>query len=155
MASAACYAGWVIAQALCLISVLGTFGGMGLSLGLGLLLGVVPPILFLVLEPYKHNRNIKFHAFQGLFVSGAILALWLILRIFAEVILGNVGSLVTVDPVTGHVGYSITFHIFRVLTWIYAGAPLALCAILTLKAFNNQKWVLPVVGPLAEKQAYK
>ncbi len=32
-------------------------------------LGFITGILFLVLEPYNKNRNIRFHAFQSIFLS--------------------------------------------------------------------------------------
>src|SRR5438034_11442470 len=39
------------------------------------LLGVLTGVLFLVLEPYNRNRNIRFHAFQAIFVwLGAVVA---------------------------------------------------------------------------------
>jgi uncharacterized membrane protein len=126
------------------ISLLGAgfgFGSGDLPFFLGLLCGVGIPVALLLVDPYKQNRNIKFNAFQGLFVSGAVLALNIVLRILVSILL-NSPSLFMVD-------------VIRIFAWVYAVAPLALCAILALKAFNNQKWVLPIVGPIAEKQAYK
>jgi uncharacterized membrane protein len=116
--------------------------GMGdLPFFLGLLCGVGIPIVLLVVEPYKRNPNIKFNAFQGLFVSGLVLCLNIVLRILVSIMLSSM-SLFMVD-------------VIRIFTWIYAAVPLALCAILALKAFNNQRWVLPIIGPIAQKQAYK
>jgi len=94
-----------------------------------------------MVEPYKRNPNVKFHAFQGLFVSGFVLCLYIVLRILVSIMLSSFSAFM-VDVV-------------RIFMWIYAAGPLALCAILSLKAFNNQKWVLPIVGPIAEKQAYR
>ena len=103
------------------------------------------------MDPYKQNRNIKFNAFQGLFVSAAILAFYFVIRILGEVMPISA----SVNPVTGQVSLGIGYQILKILLWIYAAAPLALCAMLSLKAFNNQRWVLPIVGPIAEKQANK
>src|SRR5579871_190517 len=38
-------------------------------------LGFITGIIFLVLEPYNRNRNIKFHAWQSIFLSGALVIL--------------------------------------------------------------------------------
>jgi uncharacterized membrane protein len=112
-----------------------------MSLFLGLLCGVGIPVALLLVEPYKRNPNIKFNAFQGLFVSGVVLALYIVVRILVSIMLSSM-SMFMVDVV-------------RIYMWVYAAAPLVLCAILALKAFNNQRWVLPIVGPMAQKQAYK
>jgi uncharacterized membrane protein len=134
--------GWVLAQLLVLISLLGSGIGFGdTSLFLGLLCGVGIPVALLMVEPYKRNPNIKFNAFQGLFVSGLVLCLYIVLRILVSIMLSSM-SLFMIDVV-------------RIYMWVYAAVPLALCAILALKAFNNQRWVLPIIGPIAEKQAYK
>src|SRR6266849_1469086 len=39
-------------------------------------LGILTGILFLVLEPYSRNPRIRFHAFQSIFFSVAVLAIW-------------------------------------------------------------------------------
>src|SRR6266487_2308805 len=36
---------------------------------------IIPPIIFLVLEPYNRNRFIRFHAFQSIFFYVAMFAL--------------------------------------------------------------------------------
>ena len=35
-------------------------------------LGLITGVLFLVLEPYNRNRNIRFHAFQSIFLTVAL-----------------------------------------------------------------------------------
>src|SRR5690242_10178451 len=40
-----------------------------------LLLGVTGALL-LFLEPYSHNRQVRFHAFQAIFVNLAIILVW-------------------------------------------------------------------------------
>jgi len=108
---------------------------------LGLLLGVGVPIALLVMEPYKRNPLAKFHAFQGLFVSGAIICLYIIVRIFANMFASSLSMFM--------------FTMFKIIFSIYAILPLIVCGLLTMKAFQNQKWVVPILGPIAEKQAYK
>ena len=101
-------------------------------------LGLLTGILFLVLEPYNKNKLIRFHAFQsiflhiGLFVVGFIVGI--ILTIFIHI------------PVLG--------VMFAAVLWpIFGLACFALWLFLIFKAYNNQKIVLPIIGPLAEKQA--
>jgi uncharacterized membrane protein len=102
------------------------------------LVGIITGILFLVLEPYNKNKNIRFHAFQSIFFGIAIFALWIISFIL-DAILGFI-------PVVGWI-LMILIHLAIALggfiVWI----------MLMVKAYQGQKWVLPIVGPLAEKQA--
>lgn len=99
------------------------------------LLGLLTGILFLVIAPYNQNRNIRFHAFQSIFLHVGIIIGFIVL----EIVLG----------VLSFVG-----GFFLLALWpIISLACLALWIMCMYKAYNGQKWVLPVVGPLAEKQA--
>ena len=44
---------------------------------LAYLAGIVTGILFLVIDPYKSDRFVRFHAFQSLFFNVAWIALWI------------------------------------------------------------------------------
>lgn len=94
---------------------------------------LLPPILFLLLEPYKKNRFVRFHSFQCLFLCAAFIVLG-----FALAIIGMI-------PVIGLVTLPLHFVI-----WLGA---FVLWIILLLKAFQGQKFKLPVIGDLAEQQA--
>jgi uncharacterized membrane protein len=87
-------------------------------------------IIFLLIEPYNRNRNTRFHAFQGLFLLGAYIVVRIVLSFLATML----WSLWILYPLVG-----LAFAVI----WIYC----------MYKAFTNQKVVLPVIGPLAEKQA--
>ncbi len=95
---------------------------------------IIPAIIFLVAEPYNRDRFIKFHAFQCLFLAGASFVLFFALGIFAMIPL--IGWLVgiVVMPLLGLLLFAV------VLFTMY-------------KAYNNQKFMLPVIGKLAEQQA--
>lgn len=102
------------------------------------LLGILTGVLFLVLEPYNKNRNIRFHAFQSIFV-------W-IAMVVSGIVFGIVATIFAFIPFIG--------PIVSVLLWpLYGLATLGLWIMLMYKAYNNQRWVLPIIGPLAEKQA--
>ena len=99
------------------------------------LLGILTGILFLVLEPYNRNKLIRFHAFQSIFLWCTWLAVWIVISIFS-------------------VALSLLGLFFIPL--LHLVVMLGFCAVwivLMFKAYNNQKWVLPIIGPLAEKQA--
>ena len=94
-------------------------------------LGFVTGIIFLVLEPYNKKREVRFHAFQSIFLSCAMFLLGVVMTILAVLTAGLTGMLMPVIQIG-----------FFVL-WI----------VLLLKTYQGQKLVLPVIGPLADKQA--
>jgi uncharacterized membrane protein len=100
-------------------------------------LGVLTGILFLVLEPYSKNRTIRFHAFQAIFAWIAVVAVSIVLQIITH-------SFMLV-PFVGWVISACLWTAFGVGVFI-------LWLLLMYKAYNNEKWVLPIIGPLAEKQ---
>jgi uncharacterized membrane protein len=91
---------------------------------------VVCPIIFLVVDPYKRDRKIRFDAFQSLFLTVAFIAV------------GIVESILS----------SIAWRLGATLSPLLSLAELVLIVFLAFKAFQNQKVILPVIGPLAEKQ---
>jgi uncharacterized membrane protein len=102
------------------------------------LLGLLTGILFLVLEPYNKNRLIRFHAFQSIFLHLASIAVYIGLLI----VLGFLHFIPFLGPILGLMLYPIVGLAFFIL-WL----------MLMYKAYNRERWVLPVIGPLAEKQA--
>ena len=102
------------------------------------LAGFITGILFLVLEPYNRKREIRFHAFQSIFLNVACFGLWIVLSV-----------LMLVLSAIPFVGWVLAFLLPVALSLGF----LALWIMLLVKTFNGQKWVLPFIGPLAEKQA--
>jgi uncharacterized membrane protein len=88
---------------------------------------IIPAILFLVLAPYNRNRFIRFHAFQCIFF-------WVFFVVVRVVLL--------FIPILGWVAF-----------YLVSLAVLALWIVLLIKAYGGQKWKLPVIGDIAEKQA--
>lgn len=107
-------------------------------------LGLITGILFLVLAPYNQNKIVRFHAFQSIFLHLSVIAFW-ILWMIVEAVLGILSFssfLITIASVLiGILSFVIGLGFFGL--WIF----------MMYKAYNNQKVVLPVIGPLAEKQA--
>ena len=87
-------------------------------------------IIFLLVEPYSRNKLVRFHAFQSLFLTAAMVAI--------NIVLGSVFEILW----TGLVFFPLVRLLYLVLV-IY----------LAFQAFKGQKIVTPVIGPLAEKQA--
>jgi len=93
-------------------------------------------ILFLVLEPYNKNRNIRFHAFQAIFLGVGWIALWIVIGIIFSM-MGSIGFFFGYFALRSLIG--LCFFIL----WIY----------LIVMAYQGKKVMLPIIGPLAEKQA--
>ncbi len=92
---------------------------------------IIPAIIFLLIEPYNHNRFVRFHAFQCLFTAVALIVLQIVFSIFSHII-----------PV-------LMFGVWGLLGL----AELALWILLVVKAYQHEMFKLPFVGDLAEKQA--
>jgi len=101
-------------------------------------IGLFASIIFLVIEPYKNNRFVRFHAFQSLFLIGGIfvfnIAFQIVAAIMAKIL--SVFALLLIP-----VFLLLALGEFCIFLW------------LMYKAYSNEKWQVPVVGPLAEKQA--
>ncbi len=95
-------------------------------------------IVFLVIEPYNKMREVRFHAWQSIALAVAITVL--------QIALGIVRALFW--SISSFLGMMIAL----VSTLVSFGT-LLLFLYLAFKAYNNQRIVLPVVGPFAEKQA--
>ncbi len=102
-------------------------------------MGALSGVLFLVLEPYNRNPLVRFHAFQSIFVSVGVFVLW-----FAMLIATGVLALV---PYVGLALGGAMLGLFG-LAW------LALWILLMVRAYQGERWKVPVAGDLAEKQAY-
>jgi uncharacterized membrane protein len=103
------------------------------------ILGFITGIVFLVIEPYKNDKFVRFHAFQSIFFNVAVIVLWIAYMIVAS-ILGFV-SFGVLATVMGSVG---------LLIWL---AILAYWIFLMYKAYSNELYKIPFVGDLAAKQA--
>jgi uncharacterized membrane protein len=93
----------------------------------------IPAVILLILEPYNKSRFVRFHAFQCIFLTVAAVALHIVLGIF------------TVVPFL--VLLTFPLHALVSLAWLVA------LIFLALKANQGQKYKLPTIGDLAEKQA--
>ena len=99
-------------------------------------LGWIWAIVALVVDPYKSNRAIRFHAFQAIFLAVCIFVVNFVVGIVLGIMVVASGS----------------YMLYR-LSWLVSLAAIALEAYMMYQTYNNQKTVLPVIGDLANKQA--
>ena len=102
------------------------------------LAGFITGIIFLVIAPFNQNKAVRFHAFQSIFLNVAVIVVGIALPVFSSIMFAiswALGSLVGL--------INLVFGLAVFLLWLY----------MMWKAYQNQKVVLPIIGPLAEKQA--
>lgn len=98
-------------------------------------LGLVTGILFLVLAPYNQSKFVRFHAFQAIFLHVAFIVLWI-----ADTALA--------------VALPWSLHLLSSLLWMaIALGGLVVWILVLVKAYQGERFKLPVIGDLAEKQA--
>ncbi len=102
--------------------------------------GFITGVIFLVIEPYKNDRFVRFHAFQSIFYSVACIA---VSMVWSFVFVGMIFSL-------GSLGM---FSLFGLLFMLVRLAMFAGWILLMFKAYNNEEFKLPIIGDIAAKQA--
>ena len=97
---------------------------------------VLPAIVFLFLDPYKRNPFVRFHSVQCLlfWLAGVLVAVLLRLAVLGLLFIPAVGPLLAV-----------------LLTAIVALAAVIGWIVLIVKAFQGERFRLPVIGQLAEQ----
>jgi uncharacterized membrane protein len=93
----------------------------------------IPAIIFLVTAPYNQSRFVRFHSFQSIFFTVALVAIQIVL------------TMLTFMP--------FMFFITGPLHLLVGLGALVLWIVLLLKANQGQMFKLPVIGDMAEKQA--
>jgi uncharacterized membrane protein len=106
---------------------------------LAYLAGIITGIIFLVVDPYKGDRFVRFHAFQSIFFNVAWIALWI-----AWMIVGLVLSAIT---------KGLFFFLQLPIDLLLMAGGFALWAFLMYSAYQGKMTKLPVIGALAAKQA--
>jgi uncharacterized membrane protein len=106
---------------------------------LAYLAGIITGILFLVIDPYKSDRFVRFHAFQSIFFNVAWIALWIAWMI--------------VGLVLGAITKGLFFFLQLPIDLLLMVGGFCLWAFLTYSAYQGKLTRLPVIGALAAKQA--
>lgn len=96
------------------------------------LVGWITGLIFLLMEPYKNDKTIRFHAFQSIFFNVALIPVYIGEFILAKILSASIIGLL-----------SLVIGLGVLVIWIF----------LMFKAYNKQIFKLPVIGDLAAKQA--
>jgi len=106
---------------------------------LSYLLGFITGIIFLVIEPYRRDSFVRFHAFQSIFLSAAVVIISIVWSaVFGALFFASLGILWS----------------FLGLVWILLRLAFFVVWLLMIyKAYNNERFLLPFIGPIAAKQA--
>jgi len=104
---------------------------------LSYVLGFITGIIFLVLEPYKHDRCLRFHARQSIFYSAACIVFSIAWSILVNIVMSITLWMAAVLTPLGLL-LSLGFFVF----WLY----------LMYQAYNNKEFRIPIIGALAAKQ---
>lgn len=103
------------------------------------LAGLITGIVFLVIDPYKTDRFVRFHAFQSIFFNIAWIALWMCWMI--------------VGLILGAVTKGLFFLLQLPIDLLLMAGGFGLWIFLMYSAYQNRTFKLPVIGQLAAKQA--
>ncbi|MGD0631638.1 MAG: hypothetical protein ABR987_20095 [Terracidiphilus sp.] len=96
---------------------------------------IIPAIVFLVMPPYNTSPYVRFHCWQSIFFNIAAIVLWV--------------GLVIVGFMTP---FFLLFIMLIIRLVIFLGL-FALWLVCVLQALNGKRFMIPVIGALAEKQA--
>lgn len=96
--------------------------------------GVIPSIIFLASQKYRHNAKVRFNAFQSLYLFVAFLVVSIVLPPFFWFSFGHMGLHGVFLPALKAVVF---------VCWVY----------LLVKAAQEQQVHLPVIGDLAARSA--
>ena len=93
---------------------------------------LAPSIVFLVLAPYKHDKGVRFHAWQSLFLQIA----WIVASLVLAMVL----------PM-------FSMRLWYTLSRVLDLALILVALFMMWKTYMNLKVTLPVLGAVADKQA--
>ncbi|MDR3771900.1 MAG: DUF4870 domain-containing protein [Terracidiphilus sp.] len=95
----------------------------------------IPAILFLVMPPYNQSPYVRFHSWQSIFFNIGAFALYVVLAILGRI--PFLGLLV--------IPLMLVLDLGLFILWL----------VVVLKAVNGQRFMIPIIGALAETQASK
>lgn len=91
---------------------------------------IIGPLVFLFLAPYNTETRVRFNAWQALFLQLAYFAFHLVISAF------------------GDIAWRMTLLLTRLVDLAY----LAVIIFMAIKAYQNEKFVIPYIGPIADRQ---
>ncbi|HJT72165.1 MAG TPA: hypothetical protein VJ731_18340 [Terriglobales bacterium] len=106
---------------------------------LAYLAGLITGIIFLVLDPYKSNSFVRFHAFQSIFFNVAWIGFWILWMILSAIL----------TPLTAGVFGLIALPVML----IFSLGGFGIWAFLMYQAYQQKLFKLPIVGKFAAQHA--
>src|SRR6201996_2071930 len=106
---------------------------------LAYLVGAITGILFLVIDPFKADRFVRFHAFQSIFFNLAWIAFWIVWMI--------------VGIMLGAISHGLFFIIQLPINLLVTVGGFCIWIYLMYQAYQGKTFQLPIIGPLAAAQA--
>ncbi|MGC2193107.1 MAG: hypothetical protein WA628_00420 [Terriglobales bacterium] len=103
------------------------------------LAGFLTGIIFLVVDPYKSNSFVRFHAFQSIFFNVAWITFWIIWMILSAVL----------TPLTAGIFGLIALP----LMFVFAVSGFGIWIFLMVQAYQQKLFKLPIVGTFAAEHA--
>jgi uncharacterized membrane protein len=103
------------------------------------LFGWVSGLIFFLIE--KDNKFVRFHAMQSILLNVALIALY--------VVSGILTAMLFFVPVLGKMLISLIGIIMMIVPLAFLG----LAILLMVKAYQGEKFKLPIIGDMAEKNA--
>ncbi len=96
----------------------------------------IPAVVFVLVEPFKRNRFVRFHSFQSIFLAVATIVAVVVMRILYSVL--------ALIPLLG-------FLLAWLISAVVALGLVVLWVVLLVKALQGEIFRLPWIGDLAEK----
>src|SRR3984957_2156204 len=106
---------------------------------LAYLVGAITGILFLVIDPFKNDRFVRFHAFQSIFFNLAWIAFWIVWMI--------------VGIMLGAISHGLFFIIQLPINLLVTVGGFCIWIYLMYQAYQGKTFQLPIIGALAASQA--
>lgn len=114
--------------------------------------GFISGIAFLVLEPYKHDGYVRFHAWQSLIFSLAWSVLWIPSSVFTSTLIGGLFATSMGGP-EGAAGLPFLVLFITALNRLLGLAGFVYWMFLLYQAYSNQRYQIPIIGRFAAAQA--
>jgi uncharacterized membrane protein len=107
------------------------------------LAGFITGIIFLVMDQYKNDKFVRFHAFQSIFYSVVWIGFMIVWGIITSILVAATygGGFFGAWAVLIHISQLV--HLALFVFWLF----------LMYKAYQNEYYKAPVIGALAAKQA--
>ena len=101
--------------------------------------GLITGIIFLAVAPYNKDPFVRFHAFQSIFLCLAYIVFAIVWgAIFGMFFVSGLGFLWTLLTLAASL-----IRLGFLLLWLF----------MMYKAYNNERYSLPIIGPLAASKA--